>query len=213
MDAADSIDLNSAKAVCMRPGDDRIYVRSMYWIPQRVIDEQEKNGSREGRDKVPYDEWISNGLMRAVSGNRVDKRVFLDWFLELRDKEDLYVLWIGYDPWHFDDSLLREFKASFGEKSMIPIRQGTFTLSQPMKDMKADFEAHKVIYNDNPIDKWCLYNTRVKTDVNGNIQPVKGLDRTQRIDGSISLLCAYVVLQNKKDNYINMNKGADETDD
>ena len=211
-DAADSVDLNSAKAVCMRPGDDRIYVKSMYWIPQRVIDEQEKSGSREGRDKVPYDEWIARGLMRAFPGNRVDKRVFLDWFLELRDVEDLYVLWIGYDPWHIDDSLLRDFKASFGEKAMIPVRQGAFTLSQPMKDMKADFEAHKIVYNDNPIDKWCLYNTQIKTDVNGNIQPVKGLDRTQRIDGSISLLCAYVVLQNKKDNYINMNKGADEAD-
>lgn len=213
MDAADSVDLNSAKAICMRPDDDKIYVRSMYWIPQKVIDEQERNGDRKGRDKVPYDEWISRGFMRAVPGNRVDKRVFLEWFLELRDKEDLYVLWIGYDPWHIDDSLLRDFQANFGEKSMIPIRQGTFTLSQPMKDMKADFEAHKIIYNDNPIDKWCLYNTQVKADVNGNIQPVKGLDRTQRIDGSISLLCAYVVLQNKKDNYINMNKGADETDD
>ena len=79
-----------------------------------------------------------------------------------------------------------------------------------MKDMKADFQAHKVIYDDNPIDKWCLYNTQVKQDINGNIQPVKGLDSTQRIDGSISLLCAYVVLQNQKDNYINMNGGADE---
>ena len=89
MDAADSVDLNSAKAICMRPDDDKIYVRSMYWIPQKVIDEQERNGDREGRDKVPYDEWISRGFMRAVPGNRVDKRVFLEWFLELRDKEDL----------------------------------------------------------------------------------------------------------------------------
>lgn len=209
-DAADSVDLNSAKAVCMRPDDPKIYVKSMYWIPQRVIDEQEKAGNREGRDKVPYDEWISRGLMRAVPGNRVDKRVILDWFLELRDQDDLYPLWIGYDPWHVDDSLLREFKASFGEKSMIPVRQGSFTLSQPMKDMRADFQAHNIIYNDNPIDKWCLYNTQIKQDVNGNIQPVKGTDKTQRIDGSISFLCAYVVLQNNKDNYINMNQGVDD---
>ena len=34
MYAADSIDLNSAKLIGMRPDDPKIYVRSMYWIPQ-----------------------------------------------------------------------------------------------------------------------------------------------------------------------------------
>ena len=32
---------------------------------------------------------------------------------------------IGYDPWHIDDSLLREFEAAFGKSAMIPIRQWT----------------------------------------------------------------------------------------
>ena len=36
-DAADSVDLNSAKAVCMRPGDDRIYVRSMNTLGNRTV--------------------------------------------------------------------------------------------------------------------------------------------------------------------------------
>lgn len=206
-DAADSIDLNAAKAICMRPGDDKIYVRQMYWLPQAVIDKYSNEGKRQGRDNVPYELWISQGYLRTCPGNKCDKRIFLEWFKELRDVEDLYTMYIGYDPWHIDDTLLREFQMEFGKNSMIPIRQGVYTLSQPMKDLAADFKTHNIVYNNNPIDKWCLINTNVKTDINGNIQPVKGLDPRQRIDGTMALLCAYTVLQNKKDKYIELNEG------
>ncbi len=129
MDAADSIDLNAAKALCMRPGDEKIYIKQMYWIPQSVLDRQELDGDRKGRDNVPYQLWKDQGYLRTVEGNKVNKRVMLDWFCELRDQEDLYILYIGFDPWHIDDSLLQEFKNEFGEKAMIPVRQGVITCS------------------------------------------------------------------------------------
>ena len=203
-DAADSVDLNSAKALCMRPNDDKIYVKSMYWLPDEVLNNLTTDGNRRERDSVPYTLWERQGLLRGYPGNKVDKIVFLEWFKELRDLEDLYIYKIGYDPWHIDDSLLREFKREFGEDSMVPIRQGVATLSDPMKSMKADLKSKRIVYNNNPIDKWCLSNTEVKTDINGNIQPVKGLDVKMRIDGLISLLCGYIVLEDNKDDYTNI---------
>lgn len=210
-DAADTTDLNAAKAICMRPGDDRIYVRSMYWLPEDVIRRRQEMGDRVGRDAVPYELWIEQGYMRTYPGNKVDKRVFLEWFRELRETDDLYTTYIGYDPWHIDDTLLAEFRAEFGEASMIPIRQGVITLSEPMKSLAADLKAKKVIYDNNPVDKWCLINTEAKTDVNGNIQPSKAHKwSTQRIDGTAALLDAYVVLLNKRDQYLNLNKEAED---
>lgn len=203
-DAADSIDLNAAKAICMRPGDDKLYVRSMYWIPEEVIAE---GATRQERDIAPYKLWVSQGHMRTFPGNKVDKKVILDWFCELREKEGLYTTFIGYDPWHIDDTLLREFRAEFGQNAMIAVRQGTISLSEPMKDLAQEFKAKRVIYNNNPIDKWCLANTAVKTDVNGNIQPVKQLHSNLRIDGTAALLDAYKVLLDMKDKYINLNTG------
>lgn len=203
-DAADSIDLNAAKAICKRPGDNKLYIRQMYWIPQSVLDRQEESGNRRERDGVPYSLWVSQGLMRTVPGNKVDKRVFLDWFCELRDQEDIYPLYIGYDPWHISDELLRAFEDAFGKNVMIPVRQGVVTLSQPMKDLKAEFQAKNIVYNNHPIDKWCLINTVEKKDVNGNVQPVKSDDQTQRIDGTAALLDAYVIYTNKKDVFDSM---------
>ena len=200
-DAADSIDLNAAKAICKRRGDDKLYIKQMYWIPQAVLDQQEERGDRRERDGVPYSLWVSQGLMRTCEGRRVNKRVILDWFCELRDREDIYPLYIGYDPWHISDELLAAFEQEFGRNVMVKVRQGVLTLSQPMKDLKAEFQEKKIVYNNNPIDKWCLINTEEKKDVNGNVQPVKSDERTRRIDGTAALLDAYVVYCNKRDEF------------
>ena len=200
-DAADYIDLNAAKAICKKPNDERLYIKSMYWLPQSVLDEETAKGDRRGRDSVPYQLWKDQGYLRTCEGNKVNKKVILDWFIELRDKEDIYPFCIGYDPWHVSDELIEAFEMEFGKNVLVPIRQGVITLSDPMKNLKSEFQRHNVIYDNNPIDKWCFYNTSVKTDVNGNIQPCKKADRTQRIDGLAALLDAYVVYYNRQEEF------------
>ncbi len=201
IDAADCVDLNAATALFMRPGDDKIYKKSMYWIPQSVIDEMNRSGNRKERDNAPYQLWIEQGYLRAYPGNKVDKKVFLDWFIELRDEQDLYISYIGMDRWGFDDSLKRAFRREFGQNSIIEIIQGKKTLSDPMKELRADFRQDRIVYDNNPIDKWCLINTEVDTDINGNIQPIKGKNQRRRIDGTAALLNAYKVLRDKYDEY------------
>jgi phage terminase large subunit-like protein len=92
-------------------------------------------------------------------------------------------------------------KGYFGGSSMIDIKQGKRTLSGPMHSLGAELDAKRVIYNNNPIDKWCLSNTVVDVDKNGNIQPMKSKNQKRRIDGTAALLNAYVVLQDKKSDY------------
>ena len=52
----------------------------------------------------------------------------------------------------------------------------------------------QVNYNNNPVLKWCLTNTGIQTDRNGNIVPVKNQSSKQRIDGTAALLDCYVGL-------------------
>ena len=208
-DAADSVDLNSAVALCRRRLEDgtldpRTYVRSMYWLPEAVLEKDAASGSRRERDAVPYLLWERKGLLRTYPGNKVNKSVFLDWYRELKYEDDLYIMFIGYDPWHIDDSMLAEFGAEFGKRTMIPVRQGVATMSQPLKELKADLRANLIVNNSNPIDMWCMSNAEVRSDINGNIQLVKGIDPHKRIDGLVALANGYIVLGDKRDDYLNL---------
>lgn len=81
--------------------------------------------------------------------------------------------------------------------------QGAKTLSLPMQMLGADLQARKVVYQNNPILKWCLTNTGIQTDRNGNIVPIKNQSPRQRIDGAAALLDCYVGLYEHYNEFIN----------
>ena len=95
-------------------------------------------------------------------------------------------------------------KNQFGQSVMIPVIQGKKTLSSPMKTLGADLKAKRVVYNNNPILKWCIANTAIDVDKNDNIQPAKGHLGTRRIDGLASLLDAYVIYEDNMEEYLTM---------
>ena len=63
-----------------------------------------------------------------------------------------------------------------------------------MREMGAALADKIVNYNNNPILKWCLTNTGIQMDRNGNIVPIKSQGAKQRIDGTASMLDSYVGL-------------------
>lgn len=196
-DLSKTTDLTAAKVIFMLPNDENIYVTQMYWLPEDLLEQRSKE------DKIPYDLWHDRGLLRTTPGNKVHPKFVTEWFLEVRDEFDLFIPWIGYDAWSAD-YWIEEMKGHFGAEAMIPVHQGKKTLSGPMHNLGADLKKKKVNYNNNPIDKWCLSNTAVEMDKNGNIQPHKGTNQRRRIDGTAALLNAYVILEDKMSEYINM---------
>jgi phage terminase large subunit-like protein len=73
-----------------------------------------------------------------------------------------------------------------------------------MKQLEADLKNKNVIYNNNPILKWCLANTQAKVDINGNIQPSKLSSKYRRIDGTVALIICYAVLNRYRLEFENM---------
>ena len=201
-DASDSVDLTAAQALMMRPGDDRIYEMSMYWLPEEAIARQERSGLRKERDGVPYRRWAEQGLLRVVPGNKVDHRVVFEWMNELRDERDVYPFALGYDPWHLTDDSWQDLARSFvGRNRLEPVRFGAKTLSAPMKQIRADYAANRIVDNHNPINEWNRMNVSVQADRNDNWLPCKGKGPTGRIDGFAAELCAYIALQRHAEEY------------
>ena len=195
-DLSSTTDLTAAKVIFMLPNNPKIFVMQKYWLPEELLEERIRD------DKIPYDKWKERGFLRTCPENKVHPKYVTQWFLEIRDEYGIYLPWIGYDAWSAE-YWVEEMKGYFGEEAMIKVYQGKKTLSSPMKNLGADLKSKLVVYNNNPVDKWCLSNTNVDTDKNGNIQPDKSKKRL-RIDGTAALLNAYVVLEQKKNDYLNM---------
>ena len=194
-DLSSTTDLTCATLILMKPGNDTKYVIQQYFLPEeglekRIID-----------DKIPYDKWRDRRLLTVTEGARVDYTQVTQWFIKMINEYDIRPLYVGFDSWNAQYWTLEMKDIGF---DMVEVRQGYKTLSTPMKELESEFRMNQVIYNNNPILKWCLTNTSVKTDENGNIRPVKGVSQRQRIDGMVSLLIAYVVLHQNYENYRSM---------
>lgn len=196
-DLSDTTDLTAAAVLFQVPGDDKIYVLSMFWLPEDLVEK------RVNEDKIPYDLWIEQGYARTCPGNRIKPAYVTEWFREVQEEMDIYIPWVGYDKWG-STYWVDEMRDLLGRESMIPVIQGKKTLSAHMKNLGADLEAQKIVYNNHPILKWCLANTAVEEDKNANIQPCKTSKPTKRIDGTAALLNAYVVMQDNLAEYQSM---------
>lgn len=194
VDLSSTTDLTNATVIFMVPYDERIYVKQMYWLPKDLLEQ------RVREDKIPYDVWYDQGLLRLCPGNKIHYAYITEWFQEVQDELDIYLFKCGYDSWSAS-YFVEEMTNLFGKTVMEPVVQGKKTLSGPMKSLGADLSKKLVVYDNNPILKWCLANTSVDIDKNDNIQPCKGNLGTRRIDGMAGLLDAYVCLENNLEEY------------
>ena len=196
-DLSSTDDLTAACVIFMLPGCSDIYVIPMFWIPENSVERHIRT------DKIRYDIWIEKGWVRTCPGNKINPDVVWEWFVEIQEEYDIYLNIVGYDSWSAE-MWANKMKQTFGDSTMRPVIQGKKTLSNPMKMLAKDFEAHRIIYNNNGLLKWCIANTSVDEDKNGNIQPIKSRTPTRRIDGLAALLDAYTVLQDNLDEYLSV---------
>ena len=185
-------DLTAATLLLMDK-DEKRYVTQMYWLPKEHFDKRVLD------EKIPYDKWYEAGLLRLCEGNQINYSDVTKWFLDMVETYELTPAWIYYDPYSAAYWVQEMQSAGF---NLVKCYQGVKTLSLPMQKLAADLQSKKINYNNNVLLKWCITNTGVKTDVNGNIQPIKAQSAKYRIDGLASLLDAYVGLTDHYQEYL-----------
>ena len=193
VDLSSTTDLTASVLIVKK--NNKIYAVPHFFMPKDVLEK------RMQEDNVPYDIWVKKGYITLSEGSQNDFTKVTEWFQHMVWDYGIRPLWVGYDPWNSKYWIDEMNDAGF---TMEKVRQGVFTLSEPMKQLEADLKNHIVIYNNNPVLKWCLANTQAKVDVNGNIQPCKLNSKYKRIDGAVALIIAYSVLSNYKKDYETM---------
>ena len=198
-DLSRTTDLTAANILFCTPDSDKLFVKHMYWIPEDLLDLRVKE------DKIPYDKWYAQGLLRLCRGKLINPQDVTAWFVELMNEYGIYPFKIGYDRYSAT-YWTKEMIDIFGDV-MVPVAQGKQTLSNPMRMLGVELVNKNIIYNDNPITKWCLTNMSVDVDKNDNIQPCKTSNPRMRIDGGACLLNSYVVFKDFETEYRNLING------
>ena len=196
-DLSSVYDLTCATLIIRKPDREELFVLQKYFIPQKKIDEN------LGADvhQVPYKLWKEQGWIEINEGANVDYSKVTQWFIEMVEKYDIRPLWICYD--RALAGYWQEEMKEYGFE-MEKIAQGSYSWTYPMKQLGCELRDHKVNYNNNPILRWCLANTGVKSlnkDGIESIQPVK-IQKDRRIDGMVSLLNAYVGYVKHREEYM-----------
>lgn len=197
VDLSQSVDLTAACILFRVPGSEKIYFEHMYWLPEDLLEK------RAQEDKIPYDVWHDQGLLRTTPGNQVYYKYIVDWVMEMQNKYDCYIYKAGYDAWSAE-YFVQDLKMNFGANVPEPVQQTMKVLSSPMQQLGAALEVKRIVYNNNPITKWCLSNTAIIQDKNGNQKPSKTSNQRRRIDGLAAMLDAYVIYLEHMPDYLNM---------
>lgn len=191
-------DLTCATLLIRRKDDDTLYLLQHYFIPEARIEELDAESSKE----APYKKWEERGLITFCKGEMVQYSDVTAWFKKMKDEYQIDIWRCGYDR-AMANYWVQEMESKFGDV-MEAVPQGAKTWTVPMKEMGAVLSEHKINYNNNPIFKWCLTNTAVKSQGTlDSIEPVK-IQAKRRIDGMVSALNAYVIYTKYRTDYLNM---------
>jgi phage terminase large subunit-like protein len=93
---------------------------------------------------------------------------------------------LGFDPWNATQTATHLTDAGL---TMVEVRQGYRSLSEPSKELEKLVMAKKVLHGGHPILRWMANNVTKVEDPGGNIKPDKSTS-SGKIDGIVAMIIA-----------------------
>ena len=149
-----------------------------FWIPE------DNMRDRSLRDRVPYDAWVRDGLMKATPGNVIDHSTILKDIEALGEKYNISE--IAYDRWGATQISIQLQDAGF---TIAQMGQGFKDMSPPTKELVRLTLAKLLRHGGHPVLRWMCDNLEARTDPAGNLKPDKAKSR-EKIDGMVALIMA-----------------------
>lgn len=139
---------------------------------------------RESGDNISYPKWIGNGLLTETPGNTVD--------FDFIEKDIIATLGhfnvqaLGYDKAFAHQMIQHIMRAGI---HCVEVPQTITVLARPTAEFSRKVHAGELVHGGHEIMNWCIANTEVKHNVNGQYRPLKNA-KAARNDGAVAAVNA-----------------------
>ncbi|MGL4521437.1 MAG: terminase large subunit [Bacilli bacterium] len=166
--------------------DGIIHIDQMTFLPRTKL-------TSKNNDKYDYRVALADGDAMIAGEDSVDAMVVYDYIVA--KSREYNIIQINYDR-AYAQELVAKLRLHF---SCLEIRQGHYTLSEPMSDIRRELMNGNVNHANCALFKWFVTNTEVRYDVNGNIAPNKKESHFgNKIDGFSAWLNAHVTIYERR---------------
>ena len=158
--------------------DDLFQLLPFFWIPEEKMLEKIK------KENINYDLWVKAGYVKVTPGNVVDYDFVMADILQIIELYDFQST--AYDRWNSSQTIIDLQNEGM---ECNPFGQGYGSMGAPTKEFEKLVLTEKIVHFGNPVLRWMLASTVVKTDPSGNIKPDKEKS-VQKIDGIVAAIMA-----------------------
>ena len=183
IDLSQTRDLTACCVVIEKAG--QLYVFEQFFLPAERIDEATE------RDGIPYQAYITRGILTPSGDNFVDYHDCFNWFRSLVENYEILPLKVGYD--RYSAQYLIQDLTSYGFQC-DDVFQGE-NLYPVIQEMQGMLEDHLLHIGDNDLLKIHLLNSAIKMSTERGRGKLIKLSPNDHIDGTAALLDALTVRQ------------------
>lgn len=158
--------------------DGKYYTWGRRWVPSNAVAQRTERGT------VPYQAWVTSGLITQTEGDVTDYEVIEQEILSLAERFNIQN--IAYDPWNASDLVNRLVAA---EVPMIQFIQGPKSYHPAMQATERAYISGNLAHGGDPVLTWCASNLIARRDANLNMAPDKR-NSADKIDDMVAMLMA-----------------------
>lgn len=178
LDLASTSDLSSL--VLYFPMEEQKDVVLVYfWCPETSAE------IRGRKYKLPYDEWIRDGYIKATEGDVQDYEYIRKDINEIVNLYDVQS--IAFDRWNSSQLIIQ-----LSQQDGIPMSQfgqGYRSMSAPCKELEKLVLKKEINHLNNPVLRWQCENVQLQTDPAQNIK-INKAKSSEKVDGMVALVMA-----------------------
>ena len=201
VDLAQTTDLTCAMALVLSADGKKKYLLQQYFIPEAKLDPA-RNDSRAG---AQYDEWVKDGYITVSGENETNLADVAKWFWMLQHDLGIKLYKCGYDQRFAKEWLnaMDEYGWSAKYNDIEMILQNAQTLSNAINLTEAELRSRNIIYNENPVTRWCFSNACLQVNSQQQGLIVK-TSNDKKIDGAVTLVSLFELYRRYKSDLLNL---------